>query len=447
LGEMPFINAAFELARRGDGSGEGEGAERGAAPPEPGLAEVVDLFRRRPPASAPPLVQVPPDRSQDTPATPRLAGRLALFYAICREARGRYERAHGGVLRPGAIAALLGYACRYARVEGDLAPDLYQLVIAGRGFADDNYAQELWEVATTYPWQAEAPEIPALDLSLRDLTARTRNIHLRPRLLRRRRRLMQVVQPRPRERRPGEWAERFSDGICSYPPEDLAIEGFGDQLRRRSASLIAAGQTSTLRFTSSLADGIDVRETIRRWHERTIYVRLDRATRAKAGSVVVIFDDEPLALADLDDDAEPRFPWQMTWQGEGDDEGDMALYATDPFARIVGPGIGRAHYGGFLLSRPAGAMFGVWQDPYFTDARTKAEVLLLAALDHARERIVVYVAARPPRRQLRQIAARMDRKILHVPIGQLAPATIDRLRVFHVLSGPEVRDEAPRYLR
>ena len=125
----------------------------------------------------------------------------------------------------------------------------------------------------------------------------------------------------------------------------------------------------------------------------------------------------------------------------------MALYATDPFDRVVGPGIGRALYGGFLLHRPARTLFGVWEDPYFVDAKTKAEVLLLAALDHSRDRLVVYVAAQPPRRRLRQIAQRLDRKIIHLPLGTLPPATLKKLRTFHVLSGVDRRAVAPRYIR
>ena len=109
--------------------------------------------------------------------------------------------------------------------------------------------------------------------------------------------------------------------------------------------------------------------------------------------------------------------------------------------------IGRALYGGFLLNRPCGQMFGVWEDPHFADARTKSEVLLRAALDYSAERMVVYVAASPPRPALRQLAQRMDKKIVYVPLGQLSPVALKRLRVFHVLSDRNVRAVAHRYIR
>jgi hypothetical protein len=79
-------------------------------------------------------------------------------------------------------------------------------------------------------------------------------------------------------------------------------------------------------------------------------------------------------------------------------------------------------------------------------AESKPEVLLLAALDYARDRIIVHVAPRPPRSILVQLASRLDRKILHIPIGTLSPSTVKRLRVMHVLSGHDKRAIARDYV-
>ncbi len=48
----------------------------------------------------------------------------------------------------------------------------------------------------------------------------------------------------------------------------------------------------------------------------------------------------------------------------------MALYATDPMRQVVGPGIMRATYGGFMLTYPPGRLFDVWRDPDYEAART-----------------------------------------------------------------------------
>jgi hypothetical protein len=155
------------------------------------------------------------------------------------------------------------------------------------------------------------------------------------------------------------------------------------------------------------------------------------------GSVVVIFDE---------DRGGERFPYRMTWLGEHDQESDMAFYATPPADNLVGPGICRCEYGGFLLSSPPRRMFDVWEDSDYAFARTKAEVLLLAALDYSREKHVIYAAPRPPRSQFRQIAARLDKKIVHIPLGSLSPVKLKALRVFHILYGHEKREIAKDYI-
>lgn len=433
LAEPAFLNAAYERSR-------------GTAPPTAGAAgasAVVDLFTRarQAPLQDPFRKLSPPEPTDERP---KATGRMGLMLALCQQARARYRERLGEDLRPGTLLRLLRYACAYAYQEGALAPDLYQLVVAARGFVDDNYAHEVWELATQYPWQAARPEVPPLDLSLRDLHERVRTLRFHPKMLQRRRRLMRIVKPRPREGRPGEWAERFEgDSLCSFPPEDLALEQYGSFLRKRTERVLSDAHTQVVPFSTSLFDGVDVRETVRNWHEGKIYVRVAQAVRGKPGAVVVIFEDEPLG----DEVGEPKYTWNMTWQGEHAEEGDMALFATDPFARVIGPGIGRALYGGFLLNRPPGQMFGVWEDPFYRDARSKAEVLLRAALDYTAERMVVYVAPDPPRPALRRLAQRMDKKIVYVPIGQLSPVALKRLRVFHVLSDRSVRAVARQYIR
>jgi hypothetical protein len=157
------------------------------------------------------------------------------------------------------------------------------------------------------------------------------------------------------------------------------------------------------------------------------------------GPVVVVFEDEARG-------EQGRYPYALTWMGEHAQESDMAFYATDPAQGIVGPGICRVTYGGFLLSYPPGRLAEVWSDPDYALAESKAELLLLAALDYARERIVVHVAARPPRGIFQTVAGRLDRKILHVPLGTLSPATLRRLRVMHVLAGHGRREIARDYV-
>jgi len=72
--------------------------------------------------------------------------------------------------------------------------------------------------------------------------------------------------------------------------------------------------------------------------------------------------------------------------------------------------------------------------------------LLLAGLDYSIHHYVVYVAARPPRSIFKTIAARAGRTIIYIPIGQLSPVALKKIRVVHVLDGYDKRDIAKEYL-
>lgn len=124
----------------------------------------------------------------------------------------------------------------------------------------------------------------------------------------------------------------------------------------------------------------------------------------------------------------------------------MAFYATPAGEHVVGPGISRCEYGGFLLSFPPRRMFDVWRDPYFDPARSKPERLLLAGLDYSVDPQVLYVARKPPRPWFRQVAARMGKRLVYLPLGQLSPDTLKKVRLFHVLEGQHVRDYAADYI-
>jgi hypothetical protein len=245
------------------------------------------------------------------------------------------------------------------------------------------------------------------------------------------------LKERKKEKVEGEWA-RQTDGsaICSYPPEDLVIEDYGRFLKRKAKSMLSEERSRTEPFTTSILDGIDLRETIRNWHVAKIYVRqLDRIA-GEVGATVVIFDQDP----------EDRYQYLTTWLGEHQNESDMAFYSTRPFDHLVGPGIGRAEYGGFLMTLPPRRMIDVWSDADYDFAQSKPERLLLAGLDYSTQRYVVYVAAKPPRSVFRSIAGHLNRRIVYIPIGALNPAKMKKIRVVHVLDSYERRDQAKEFI-
>jgi hypothetical protein len=154
------------------------------------------------------------------------------------------------------------------------------------------------------------------------------------------------------------------------------------------------------------------------------------------GALVIIFDPDP----------DNRYQYLTTWLGENQNESDMAFYSTQPFEHIVGPGIGRAEYGGLLMTLPPRRMYDVWQDPDYDIAENKPERLLMAALDYSMERHVLYIAAKPPRSIFRQMASRFNRKIVYIPLGQLSPTKLKKIRVVHVLDSYARREQAKDFI-
>ena len=365
--------------------------------------------------------------------------RRRVQFDMFREAGVSWELNTGETLHAWQRRLLARYSRNLAMTHRDLTAPLFDLVIAARSIVDENFAWDVWETATRYgPQQTETAGIETVNISGEQVWMDTKRIHLRRRLPSTKRRMGRLgLKPRKKEKKPGEWASQLDgSSICSYPPEDLVIEGFGRFLKKKGKSVLSEERSTVEPFTSSLLDGIDLRETIRNWHEKKIYVRNSRKIHGEVGSVVVIFDE----------DHDNRYDYTTTWLGEHQNESDMAYYATQPFEHMVGPGIGRGEYGGFLMSLPARRMYDVWADPDYDQAETKAERLLLAGLDYSIHRYVVYVAAKAPRSAFRTIAARFARTIVYIPIGQLSPVTLKKLRVVHVLDGHDKRELAKEYI-
>jgi hypothetical protein len=369
---------------------------------------------------------------------PAMVDRRRAQMALYRESEDAYTPNTGEKMHRWQRRLLARYSRNLARTHHDLVAALFDLTIAARSIVDENFAWDVWETASRYSHQQTSSDLDTVNISGEEVWLHTKRIRLRRRLPSTKRRMGTLgLKRRKKEKFPGEWARELNGAnICSYPPEDIVIEDFGRFLKKKGKSVLSEERATVEPFTASLLDGIDLRETIRNWHEGKIFVRNVRKIHGEVGSVVAIFDE----------DRDGRYSYMTTWLGEHQNESDMAFYSTHPFDRLVGPGIGRAEYGGFLMSLPARRMYDVWADPDYDFAETKAERLLLAGMDYSIQKYVVYVAAKPPRSVFRNIAARFGRTIVYIPIGQLSPVTMKKIRVVHVLDGYDKRESAKEYL-
>jgi hypothetical protein len=238
-----------------------------------------------------------------------------------------------------------------------------------------------------------------------------------------------------KQRKPKEQFSFSPFSICSYQPEDIVIEDYGRYLRTKGKSILSEERKRVRPFETSLLDGIDLRETIRNWHTGKIFVQENMTVKGSVDALVVIYDEE-----------ESKYPYTVTWLGEHHQESDMAFYATNPEERLVGPGIQKAIYGGFLMTMPPGRLFDVFHDPAYRYAANYAERLLLAGIDYGLERFVLYAAPKPPRPAFQTIAGRYGKRILYVPLSQLSPVMLQKIRTFHILADKSVRDYAKGYI-
>jgi hypothetical protein len=419
-------------------------------PPKPRvrLFDSAELFNLHPDCLAevttePPYYQeryensrVPPE---GTDMAPFQFNRSKWQLELLRDAEKEYAINTGDKIESWQRRALAKFTRNLAMLDGHLVPGVYDLTLGARSIVDDNYGYEVWQMASRYSVQpAEDPPLETLNLSGEEVWIRTRKLRIRRRLPR----IKQMLKPaglksRKREKSAGEWASQTDgDSICSYPPEDIVIENYGRFLKKYAKTMLSEERSRVEPFTTSILDGIDLRETIRNWHQNKVYVRQLGRFSGEVGALVIIFDE----------DRNDRYQYLTTWLGEHQNESDMAFYSTHPFDHIVGPGIGRAEYGGLLMTLPPRRMYDVWSDSDYDLAETKAERLLMAALDYSVERHVVYIAAKPPRSMFRQMAARVNRKIVYIPLGQLSPSKLKKIRVVHVLDGYHRRSDAKQYI-
>ncbi len=366
--------------------------------------------------------------------------RQKLIYQLYKHSAVAYTENTGCEFPGYNMRNMMKFVRNYALLYDKLMPDLYQLLTSAKGCVDHNYAYEVWQLATAYPYLHNVDGLNELNLSIEDIWGHSKILRFH---LREPRRKGSMFRERRKDRSKFRFQPPGPFTICSYPPEDVVVERFGQFLQKKGTQILTEEGARTLPFTTSLEDGIDTRETIRHWHERKLYIKAPGKPPGGVGSVVIIFDE------DKNDDKtlrEEKYAWRTTWLGEHSQESDMAFYATPLAQNVVGPGISRCEYGGFLMSYPPRRMFDVWSDPDYQDLRTKAEVLLVAAIDYAVKPVVVYVAATPPRSQIKSFAKRFGKKIVFIPIGQLSPITLAKLRIFHVLDGHDKRDIAGEYI-
>ncbi len=361
------------------------------------------------------------------------------------ETRRRWESEHELTqhhLNPQVLRRYLKYVRNLTLLERRLTPDLYTLAVAAKQIGGDSFAISLVETARNYPYQQdEAGRYDAVAFGVDHAElADGEVVSFKNRLAGEQKGWRTLpLKPQPEVRKQQVWKHLWDPfGQCSWTPEDQKIESFNLHVREQAKALIGEGLARSEKFTSSVKDGIDIRETLRHWYEGEIYVKEIPPSRGSIEVVALIFERQALP---------EKYAWQQTWYAEHEQESTLCFYATPYLENMIGPGIGEATYGGCFLLFPPRPIPNVWEDGRFAFSRTLEERLLAGALFHSSEPHITVVSPGPPLLRWRQIARRFKKKIIHIPLSRFSLQTVQRLRRFHVLNGKHARSYAAQFIR
>ena len=373
--------------------------------------------------------------------------------ALLLATRDRYRRelkSRARKITPKTLRTFLHYVRNLCLIERRMTPDLYSLILAAKQIAGDQFAITLAEVSREY---GEAGFQPATDetdrLETCPMLRMTNGIAQLPDgdVVRMKSRLPgQAIVWRSLELKPkapkidqDQWRQRWNPfHQCSWPEEDVAIEKFRTHVKEAALAMLGADLVRTEKFSTSLKDGLDIRETLRNFHTGELYVKVCPPTRGTLDCVLMFFDSP----------ADPRdYPWRITWMAEHHDESTLALFATDFGREMVGPGIGAASYGGAMFLFPPRPIPEVWSNPQFDFTDTMEERLLAAACVYSGCRHIAVLSESAPGPGWRRLAKKHGKKLIHVPLGRFSQETIQQLRIVHVLNGKQVRSYAAHFIR
>ncbi len=202
-----------------------------------------------------------------------------------------------------------------------LTPDLYSIAMAAKQVLGDQYAIHVVEAAKNYPFQqdvgwsevamgidqARLPDgqtVPIIS-RLPGPPQQWRTIELNRKPLR-----DQSIR----------WKMQWNPyRQCSWPPEDEQIESFRTRVIERARAIMGADLARSEKFTTSLMDGLDIRETLRHWYDGGLYVKIQPPSVGHLDACLILFEHP----------ADPRdYPWRTTWFAEHSEESTLAFYAT-----------------------------------------------------------------------------------------------------------------------
>ncbi len=339
---------------------------------------------------------------------------------------------------------LLSQCLKYIRnqtlLERRFTPSFYTIARSAQQVMGDQYTIHLVEAAKNYPFDEPLPwpmlrmgidQAHLPELGLVSMTSRLPGPPTTWRSLELNRRAQKMDQR--------QWKMRWNPyQQCSWPDEDTRIESFRNRVIERAQGMIGADLARTEKFTTSMMDGIDLRETLRHWYDGSLFVKVQPPTIGHLDAAVMLFDNEP----------DPReYSWRATWFAEHEEESTLAFFATPFQKEMLGPGVAVSTYGGAMFLFPPRKIEDIWGDDRLDFADTIEQRLVAAACLHAQSRHIALLSWSAPGIALKKIAKLFKKALVHVPLSHFSDSVVQQLRTFHVLNGQHVRSYAAHFIR
>jgi hypothetical protein len=368
-------------------------------------------------------------------------------------ARSSYRQELGNRARqipPLLISQCLKYVRNQTLLDRRMTPSFYTLAKSAQQMMGDTYTTHLVNAATEYPFDdpllggsshSDGDGLPTMRLGIgvgelpswgqAKLVSRLPGPPIQWHSLELRRQVEKKDQRR--------WKSRWNPYMqCSWPEDDTQIESFRNRVAQRARQILGADLARVEKFTTSIMDGLDLRETLRHWYDGSLYVKVNPPSIGPVNVTVMIFDPQP----------DPReYSWRATWFSEHPEESTLAFFATPFQKQMIGPGIGMSTYGGSMFIYPPRPIEDIWQDSRLDFTDTLEQRLVAAACMHSESRHVALLSPTPPGIALKKIAKRYSRKLVHVPLSHFSDSVLQQLRIFHVLNGRHVRSYAADFIR
>ena len=343
-------------------------------------------------------------------------------------------------ITPLLLTQCLKYIRNQSLLEHRMTPDMYTIGLAAQQIMGDQYSIHVIETTRNYPFQDDIG-LPVVTLGIDqarlpdgETTSIVSRLPGQPVTWR-----GMQLQRRPEKQELERWNRQWNPhSQCSWPPEDNLIESFRSRVVDRARAITGSDLARSEKFSTSIKDGIDIRETLRHWYDGDIYVKVTPPSIGNMDCCIMLFDTP----------ADPReYGWRTTWFAEHKNESTLAFYATPFENEVIGPGIALSTYGGAMFLYPPVAIPDIWSNPRLNFSNTLEERLVAAACLHSREKQIAFLSPKPPTATDRKITRRFKKTLIHIPLSTFNDGVVQQLRMVHVLNGREVRSYAEHFIR